>query len=342
MTKITTSKLGFGLIVLLGVGCSPKNRNIQVRPENNLLNKAEGWITARNAYSLYAPSNVFKVRGRSSVSNSIKINWIIEDGSSVSIGDKIAIFQFPGDSSQSAILKKLALAKASLNSINSKLQEKKESWSTVCKKLEFIMKEKAIEVDQSNLGSEYEKKLKNIEKSKSVSDFKFCKKKKVLLEKVNQKILEEYNIELTEAIQDKKIFDNAREQFHIRAAKSGNVYLSNHKKYRRKVRKGDKIPTGFEFANITQVGDLAVRFFVSENKVLSLSKGKNLEIRFENEDLPIPIKVSQIGTFPEDLGFHRKNYEILDSRERYYDVFAEFNVKQSNLFVVGKKGEVLF
>ncbi|MEM1348910.1 MAG: hypothetical protein AAGI01_10165, partial [Myxococcota bacterium] len=225
----------------------------------------DGYIVPTSATKLLAPQNTFRVNGWTSHNSWIKLEELVDDGATVEGGDVVAKFKFDGERALPKVRAQLAQAQASRDQAFVSVERHVTD-------MRAAVARNGLNAQQAELDT----KKQGIVSARELEELGIAHLQAQFEAEAAERRLHAYLslISADRAFRDKDVerqqtnmsrFAIYRERFNVRAPHDGVVRHAFMRRHRRKVQKGDGMPSGRHFASVAQDGDVALKFFIPEH-----------------------------------------------------------------------------
>jgi len=309
-------------VLLVVTGCAAANSSdapVKAEPEASVeVDRFEGRIVAANSTMIQSPPTSYVLNGHFYNHSWSKIELLGEDGSKVKKGDVLARFRFWGKDQlpriQSNIKQRRAESERTAVGLDSTLgqlmtQQKKSKLRT-----------EAARLDSLKAGSVSARRLRIYELVHTMARFEGrAIKARIGAHRDTIKAQEVRDrLRMENADEQLSLFELYQKRFEIKAPHDGVVRYQRHPWHRRKVRKGDGLPSGSPVLSLSQDTLLAVEVFIPESLAAEVKVGDALEVFSVADDRSWPVQLTEVRLFPQRLGFLYKDEDHPRALERAY------------------------
>lgn len=299
----------------------------------------DGYIVPTNATLIRAPQNTFRIGSWNSSSSWIKLERLVEDGKEIKEGEAIAWFEFNGKRALPQVTERIQRAEADRERSSLDVD------STI-EQMETSEKQKVIEAERARLDTLKEgvvsaRDLERFEIAMMQADFEAQAQGKTLsaYERSVRAESSYHDKNVDRASADMKRYKIYEERFKVKAPHDGVVRHAFLKRRRRKVQKGDGMPSGRHFMSVARDDALSVEFYIPESRYPLTRSQKEWVVRSPSSGETFPIEVVRVDEFPQELGFLKEDENLPNAREKMYVVYARF-LEQTEELSAGLEIEV--
>ncbi len=299
----------------------------------------DGYIVPTNATIVRAPQNTFRINGWNSNSSWIKLQNLVEDGKEVKEGETIAWFEFDGKRALPQVQERIQRAEANREQSGLDVDQRIDEMRT--SEMQKEIEAKSAELDTRKEG---------VVSARDLERFKIAQKQAEFEAQAQNKTLDAYrrsvraeasyhekNVARANADMDRyKIYE---ERFKVKAPHDGVVRHAFMKRRRRKVQKGDGMPSGRHFLSVARDDELSIEFYIPESRYPLTRTQKEWVVRSPSSGETYPIVVTKVDEFPQELGFLKEDEGLPNAREKMYVLYAKF-VEQPAELSAGLEVEV--
>lgn len=298
---------------------------------NNSQDSFFGVIIPYSATKLFAPKNSWRLLWSSSSSDGIKLMEILKEGKKVSKGEKIAWFKFSGKD-QLARIKR---------DVRSKEAKRDKELHEIKQGIDYLEREWENRKLRSQKAQVALKKAANLARLK----LKLAKIKARLALIKEKKAYQRIDAERQYYNDIKKIWeehiDKAKfeiERYHavknryvLTSPHDGIIHYAYNPWKRRKVEKGDGMQSGRHVLSVARDEKIAVEIYIPERLYGNLKIGQTMRIAIAATGASHEITLREISSFPQEIGFLRKNKSLPNAREMAYVGIADFKAIPDDL-----------
>lgn len=331
-------------LLLFGLGCGrgpgPAASAEDAKPAEEIL--ILGRVIAANATKLRAPPNEFRVGGWGGGGGPVKFTELKADGAKVKKGDVVARFHFNWDQALRHFQERLREEQAAFE--KSAVYYEQEMRELKAREKRIRIAAQLAEIDTKKKRAISKNRMKFYEGTHTLRRFEetALAKRIAALEKTIRSETHYYRKRVDAAQARVDQFHRIKEGFSMLAPHDGVVRHGFHPWKRRKVRKGDNIRGGMEAVSIAKDDSLMVKLFVPERKLKLFKKGGEVVVRDPaNNNKRHSVTITEIGDFPQEIGFLIEDGSVPQAREKAFVVKAAFKDVPAKLSVGGEiKGEL--
>jgi multidrug efflux pump subunit AcrA (membrane-fusion protein) len=285
----------------------------------------DGTIVPRNATKMRAPQNTFRVGNWQSDSSWIKLQDLAEDGEEVKQGDMIGRFEFRGKQALPGIQERIQRAEAESDraglDVNSQLAE-----MTTTRDRNVLDAERA-ELDTRKEGVVSARDLDRLEIAYDLAEFEASAQDKQI-RSFRRSVAADKSFQkqsVAQAHGDMSRYKTYEQRFVVVAPHDGVVRHGYHPRRRRKIAKGDGMPSGMHFASVARDTTLAVEIFIPEHRYAVARSQDRFVVKSPSSSKTYEVHVKKVYPFPQEIGFIRQNNDLPNAREKVYVLEAEFS-----------------
>jgi len=292
---------------------------LQTSTEERLL---LGFVVAREFTELRAPPNVFKLAGWHSSSGHTKLTMLAEEGKHVKRGEVVARFNFRHSRALDRIKDRIRRAEA----------DQKKSAITQDKALSELLSQRhrrLLDVSTARLDtlkeaviSQRQLLLYRIAEKRALFEVEAITARGTAQRKTLQA---ERAYQLQRVTRERKNigrYERQKERYSLRAPHAGVVRHAYYRRRRRKLKKGDGMPTGQPVILLAKDERLAVRCFIPEHRLHEVHLDQGV-IVMGHSTAKYPGKVTHIERFPQELGFLLRDNDLPNARVKAFVVVAD-------------------
>lgn len=339
LLEVIMSKWLIVLMSLWAIACQEKTDTTEPRPVSpqatdqapNVSLLFEGVVYPRQATKLRAPQNTFRIGGWQSDSSWIKLKKLTKDGKKVKKGDVVGVFEFRGQRALPRVKERIQRAQARQE--NASLGED-STMRTMKKTLsDRKLNAKLSELDTRKKGIVAERDLKRFRLTHKLDDFEVdAQSKRLGAYRRSAQAERKYH---ERAVANAKglmtRYSMYESRYKVKAPHDGIVRHGYHRRRRRKVQKGDGMPSGMVFMSIAKDKSLMLKFYVPEHRYERIRGKKHFKMRVPSSDKIYNVTLERLEEFPQELGFLKDDYELSNAREKVFVVHARFEQQPENL-----------
>ncbi len=278
----------------------------------------EGRIVAANSTDIQSPPTSYVLNGHFYNHSWSKIEHLSKDGATVKKDDVLARFRFWGKDQlpriQSNIKKRRAESERTAVGLDSTLGK------LLTQQKKSILRTEAARLDTLKAGSVSARKLRIYELVHTMARFEGrAIKARIAAHRdaiTAQEVRDRLRVE--NADEQLSLFEVYQKRFEIKAPHDGVIRHQRHPWHRRKVRKGDGLPSGSPVISLSQDTILAVEVFIPESLAAEVKVGAALEVFSVADDRSWPVQLTEVRLFPQRLGFLYKDEDHARALERAY------------------------
>ena len=278
----------------------------------------EGRVIAANATDIQAPPTSYALNGHFYNHSWSNIDFLGKDGDTVKEGDVVARFKFYGKDQLPRIQSQIKRSRAESERTAVGLDSTLGSLLTQQKK--SVLRTEAARLDTLKAGAVSARKLRIFELVHTMAKFEG----KAIAARIgahrDTMAAQKARDQLRVAHADKQLslFGIYEKRFDIRAPHDGVVRHQRHPWHRRKVRKGDGLPSGSPVISLSQDDILAVEVFIPEALAAKVKVGHAVEVFSVSDERRWTVELNAIRPFPQRLGFLYKDEDHPRALERAY------------------------
>ncbi len=287
----------------------------------------DGRIVPKNATKLRAPQNTFRVGNWQSDSSWIKLQGLAEDGKEIKKGEVVGRFEFRGKQALPGIQERIQRAEAERErsglDVGSQLAE-----MTTTRDRNVLDAERA-ELDTLKEGVVSARDLERLEIAHDLAEFEaLAQDRQIQSFRRNVAAEREFQVQsVAQAQGDMDRYKIYEKRFVVLAPHDGIVRHSYHPRRRRKVQKGDGMPSGMHFASVARDPSLLVEIFIPEHRYAIARSQDIFMVKSPSSSKTFAVTVQKIHPFPQEIGFIKQNNELPNAREKVYVLEAEFEAE---------------
>lgn len=292
--------------------------------DRETLDLVYGRILPKNSTNVRAPRDEFRLRGSISSSDWAKLVFIKPDGATVKQGEKVAQFQFRYADALDRVQLQIDTAEAS----------RKKSGIDMERVLEELLNEernRAIDAERAKIDTRKadaisKRQLALLEIDAATAEFEAgAVRERVAAHRASMSAEEAFYREESARSQfELTRYHRQKANYELIAPHDGILRHGYHPHHRRKIQKGDGMPSGLAVISIARDEQISVQTFVPEHLISSLRVGATLFVRGLNGDEEFPATVQRIERFPQEIGFLREDDALPNAREKAFVVWADF------------------
>jgi multidrug efflux pump subunit AcrA (membrane-fusion protein) len=283
-----------------------------------------GHVVPVNATDLRAPQNSFRIGGWSSDSGWIKLQHLPPDGSEVKEGDIIAGFEFRGEEARPRVQDRIDKAQAGLAQADIKLAQEARELRTQLKRQLLEAERLELETRKGSVVSQRQNKLAHMAHAQAVFEVKALRQRLSVLARKAASERAFREAELAHAVGDMGRLEKIKSRYSVKAPHDGVLRHARARRERRKVQKGDGMPAGYKFSALALDKRVQLEFYVPEIRAADIKVGMTLVAEHTASGETAVTTVTEIDSFPQEMGFLRDNKDMPGAREKAYVVRARF------------------
>ena len=291
----------------------------------------DGRAVPANATDLTAPQNSFKIRGWNSESSWIKLVDLVEEGKEVKKGDVVARFEFPGKEALSMVKRRIREAQAAREKSKIDLEDELRKLLVDRDKLDLERERARIDTMKANAISRRQLALFQSRYEEAIFEADAVRKQIAALRARMNSESNFHAQQVARAEYDMELYESYEKRFSVLAPHDGVVRHAYHRRRRRKIQKGDGMPSGLHVLSIARDETLDVQFFVPEHRLDEISVGQRVHVLPVARDGEFAAKVRSIERFPQEVGFLREDDNLPNAREKAFIVVASFDEQPEDL-----------
>jgi len=301
----------------------------------------EGRVVAANATSIQAPPTSYSLNGRLYNHRWSKIEHLADDESRVEEGAVVARFKFFAKDELPRIKSRIKSRRAESDRTKVGLEMTLGKLLTQQKKA--ALRTEAARLDTLKGGAVSAQRVRIYELQYAMTKFEAQAITKRIAAHRDTMAAQDARDRLRVAHADQQLALYAlyAKRFEIRAPHMGVVNYQRHPWHRRKVRKGDGLPSGSPVLSLANDRVLAVEIFIPEAAAARVQLGDTLEVFSIADDRRWQVSLSEIRPFPQQLGFLHKDDAHPRALERAYVGVASLPADVDGLSM-GNEVEVQF
>ncbi len=284
----------------------------------------DGRIVPTSATPLRAPENAFKLRSWSSSSSWTKLSDIGAEGKAFKAGEVVARFEFNGTRARPGVQDEIDKARAEQAEGALKMRQEIEQLRTDLGRLELDAEQAELDTLKEGAVSERAASLARI--THRQADFEVDATRRLIAVQAQRGGAEArfMDISVVRAEAEMERFANIEQRFKVVAPHDGVLRYGFMSRQRRKVEKGDGMPSGYEFASLARDASVSVEFFVPERRRVEIKVGGRVKVLSPVSGAEVEAVVERVDDFPQEIGFLRDNEELPAAREKAFVVRARF------------------
>lgn len=313
-----------------GAGCEGRSSQAATAPDVEAeasspeLATFDGYVVPTNATIIRAPQNTFRIGSWNSSSSWIKLQNIVGDGKEVKEGETVAWFEFDGKRALPRVQESIQRAEANREQSGLDVDSQIEQMETAeaQKKLEA----ERARLDTLKEGVVSDRDLRRFEIAKQQAEFEALAQNKTLAAYERSVRAEsDYHVKnVDRANADMTRYKTYEERFKVKAPHDGVVRHAFMKRRRRKVQKGDGMPSGRHFMSVARDDELSVEFYIPESKYPLTQDQTEWIVRSPSSGETYPVEVTKVDEFPQELGFLKEDENLPSAREKMFVIHARF------------------
>lgn len=283
-----------------------------------------GTITPRRATAIYAPSNVFRIKGWNSRNSWIKLVEVVPDGARIEAGQEIARFEFSHEEALPWLKKRIAETQADLDNTRNYAAEDARKLRSEAEVRALDRERAQLDTGKKGLVSDRDLALLELGARRAAAEEEAARARVGAASGRTAAELSVFDARADDWKNGIQRYDAYERRTHIVAPHAGLVRYGYLNHARRKVQKPDDMPSGTPFVFVAEDPRLSVQFFVPEHRVRAVSVGQKVSARLPDDERRVLAVVREILPFPQEIGFLRGDDELPDAREKAYAVIADF------------------
>ena len=311
------------LTLLAIIGCSPAvpaepSALEEAAKKSGDVERFDGRVVAANATDIQAPPTSYSLNGHFFNHSWSNIDFLGKDGDRVKAGDMVAKFKFYGKDQLPHIQSRIKRSRAESERIAVGLDDTLGRLLTQQKKA--VLRTEAARLDTLKEGAISARQLRVYELVHTMAKFENDAIEARIAAHRDAMEAQEARDRLRIAHADAQLalFDVYKKRFDIRAPHDGVVRHQRHPWRRRKVRKGDGVPSGSPVISLSEDTVLAIEAFIPEALAASVKVGDALEVYSVADERRWTVHLTEIKPFPQRLGFLHKDDDHPRALERAY------------------------
>jgi multidrug resistance efflux pump len=282
----------------------------------------DGRIVPTKATQLRAPQNSFQIGGWRSSGSWIKLQELAPEGKEVKKGEVVGRFEFMGDRARPQIEERLNEAKAAKGESSLGLGQALDELRSQLERQRLEASSAAL--DTRKEGAISARELKIFQMTRRIAEFEAEGTERLL--GVHQRRMGAeaayHGAQVSRAQDEMRLLESLKDRFVVKAPHDGVVRHGYMRRQRRKVQKGDGMPSGMEFASLAMDRSVSVEFFVPERLARQVPVGSQVRLSSPALKEELVAVVEEVSSFPQELGFLREDEEMAGGREKVYVVRA--------------------
>ena len=295
--------------------------------------RIEGRVVAANASTIQAPPTSYSLNGRLYNHGWSKIEHLVDDASRVEEGAVIARFKFFGKDQLPRIKSKIKSRRAESERTKVGLETTLGGLLTQQKKA--ALRSEAARLDTLKGGAVSAQRVRIYELVHAMTKFEAQAITKRIAAHRDTMAAQDVRDKLRVAHADQQLalYELYTKRFEIRAPHAGVVNYQRHPWHRRKVRKGDGLPSGSPVFSLANDQVLAIEVFIPEAMAARVKPGDALEVFSPADDRSWHVNLTEVRPFPQQLGFLHKDDAHPRALERAYGGVANLPADVDGLSV---------
>ncbi len=285
-----------------------------------------GHVVPVSATDLRAPQNSFRIGGWSSDSGWIKLQDLPPDGSEVKKGDTVAGFEFRGEEARPRVQDDIDKALAGQAQADIKIAQERRELRTQLERQSLEAQRLELETRREGVVSKRQSELAKIAYAQAEFEVKGLRQRLAVLARKAQSERAYHATAVARARGDMERLEKIKARYEVKAPHDGVLRHARARRERRKVQKGDGMPAGYKFSALALDKEVQLEFYVPEVRAADVKTGMSLVAEHTASGETATVTVTEIDSFPQEMGFLRDDNEMPGAREKAYVVRARFAV----------------
>lgn len=283
-----------------------------------------GHVVPVSATDLRAPQNSFRIGGWSSDSPWIKLQRLLPDGAEVEKGEFIAAFEFRGEEARPRVQEQIDRALANQAQSQIQIAHETRELRTQLERQTLEAKRLELETRKEGVVSRRQSSLARIAYEQAQFEVRGLRQRLGVLQRKAASERAYHEVAVSRAKHDMDRLEKIKARYTVLAPHSGVLRHARARRERRKIRKGDGMPAGYKFSALALDKRVQLEFYVPETRAADITVGMQLVAEHPASGETTVATVTEIDSFPQEMGFLRDNKEMPGAREKAYVVKATF------------------
>jgi hypothetical protein len=291
----------------------------------------DGRLLPANATDLHAPQNTFKLAGWQSDSSWIQLTELTADGDEVAEGDVVARFEFRGRGALPRVNERLQQAEADGRKKSLELAAQLRTLEVERDKLDLTVEQARLDTLKGRVVSARQLKLYELAYDEARFEAAAVRRRIAALRQQIAYERDFWERQVQRNKDDLTTFTSYERRFELRAPHPGVVRHAYNPNARRKVQKGDGMPSGRHVLSIARDPTLQAQFFVPERLLNTLHLDARVTVLAVAGEGSWPGQIARIDRFPQEIGFLREDDKLPLAREKAFVVTARLDAQPDGL-----------
>ncbi len=291
----------------------------------------DGRLVPAHATDLSAPQNTFKLAGWQSDSSWIKLTDLAAEGAQVQEGDVVARFEFRGQGALPRVNERIRQAEADARKRALELDDLLRTLEVERDKLDLNVEQARLDTLKGNVVSARQLKLFHLAYDEARFEADAVRRRIAALRLQIASERDFWDRQIAARREDLTTYGLYERRFELRAPHPGVVRHAYDPGARRRVQKGDGMPSGRHVLSIAKDPILQVHFFVPEHLLHTLHLQDPVTVLAVAGEGAWTGRVLHIDRFPQEIGFLREDDKLPLAREKAFVVTASLDQQPDGL-----------
>ncbi|MFZ2959423.1 MAG: HlyD family efflux transporter periplasmic adaptor subunit [Candidatus Ozemobacteraceae bacterium] len=293
----------------------------------------------RDFVPLCAPENSLSLPFWRSTSNSIQLTEIEPENKRVKAGDIIARFSFMQEDARDVLEQRLAKVKAQAEERLIKLKKTISEYEAALAVRKILTETAKLDLIQGSNLSKIRKATLEFAAQQQAFEHKSQEHKLKAARENFSSVEEVCKNQLAIWTRYFEMYEHAKKRYTVVSPEDGYLFYPHIERKKRKVQKGDDLPSGTQFLSVVKTDRSQLVFFLPEKELHRIKPSDEVTIYVDGRE--VPAQVTEIGFFPQRIGDVKDDYKLPDAWEKCFvvkaDVLKPLAVGSNSNVRVGKK-----